>query len=109
MSDADPRPAERLIVAGRVRVKAELRQEAVDLALAMAAASEGEPGCLSYRFYGDLADPCVFFIFEEWRDEAALAAHFRTPHLLKFQQHIPRLLAEPPSIRKYAIGGIQSV
>ena len=34
----------------------------------------------------DLADPELFRIVERWRDEAALGAHFATPHMAAFQQ-----------------------
>jgi len=92
-----------IVIAGRVRIKLELRQEALALARQISAQSEAEDGCLSYRFYADLDDAAVFLIFEEWRDEAALAAHFKTPHLIAFQQHLPRLLAAPPTITKYTV------
>lgn len=95
-----------IVIAGRVRIKGELRDEALRLARDIAAQSEAEDGCLSYRFYADLDEPDTFLIFEEWRDEAALAAHFKTPHLLAFQQHLPRLLAEPPQIKKYLVSAV---
>lgn len=95
-----------IVIAGRVRVKPELREQALRLVQDVARASEAEEGCLGYRFYADLEQPDTFFIFEQWRDEAALAAHFTTPHLREFQRHIPGLLAAPPEIRKYIVSDI---
>ena len=92
-----------IVIAGRVRIKPGLRAEALALAREIATRSQAEDGCLSYRFYADLDDPDTFLVFEEWRDEAALAAHFKTPHLLAFRQHLPRLLAAPPDIVKYIV------
>src|SRR5512145_3354054 len=92
-----------LVVAGRVQVKAELRADAVRVALEMARATQAEAGCRSYRFYSDLEDPNTFFIFEEWEDEAALMQHFTTPHMAAFQRELPRFLAGAPSIMRYQV------
>lgn len=50
----------------------------------MVAASNAEDGCLAYSFTTDVLDPTVLHIVEKWRDEAALAAHFATPHMAAF-------------------------
>jgi len=92
-----------LVVAGRIPVKPERREEAVRLALEVAEATCAESGCRSYRFYGDLADPNVFFIFEEWDDEAALGRHFQTPHMAKFMQEAPGLVAGAFEITRYEV------
>jgi quinol monooxygenase YgiN len=92
-----------LVIAGRIAVKPERREEAVRAALAMAAATREEEGCLSYRFYGDLEDPCVFLIFEEWRDDAALGAHFGMPHMAEFLAKVQDLVAAPPTITRYEV------
>lgn len=98
-----------LVVAGRVPVRADRRADAVAAALKMAAATQAEPGCRSYRFYCDLADPNTFFIFEEWEDEAALAAHFQTPHMAEFNAAIPTMVAGPPSIDRYEVSGVSKL
>ena len=95
-----------LIVAGRVPVKPERRAEAVAAAVKMARASQAEAGCRSYAFYSDLEDPNLFIVFEEWESEAALQAHFRTPHMAEFNAIIPQLVAGPPSINRYEVGAV---
>lgn len=92
-----------LVVAGRITVKPERREDAVRLALDVAAETRKEAGCLSYRFYADLEDPGAFFIFEEWRDQAALTAHFATPHMATFIAQVPELIAGPPTITRYEV------
>jgi len=92
-----------LVVAGRIPVKAERREDAVRLALEVAEATRAESGCRSYRFYGDLEDPNAFFIFEEWDDEAALGRHFATPHMAKFLQEAPELVSGAFEITRYEI------
>lgn len=91
------------MVAGRITVKPERREEAIRLALEVAVATRAEAGCRSYRFYADLEDPAVFFVFEEWRDAAALEAHFKTPHLVRFLEQVSGVTAAPPEITRYEI------
>ncbi len=38
-----------------------------------------------------MLDPCVLHIVEKWQDEAALAAHFATPHMAAFGAAIGEL------------------
>lgn len=50
----------------------------------MVAASKAEDGCIAYAFTEDMLQPGVIHIVEKWQDEAALAAHFATPHMAAF-------------------------
>ena len=92
-----------IVIAGKILVKPERRVDAQRAALAMAEATRREAGCISYGFYADLVDPGTFFLFEEWESDAALAAHFQTEHMARFQQQIPALLAAPPTIKRYVV------
>ena len=92
-----------IIIAGKIQVRPERRDEAARAALAMVEATRREPGCVSYAFYGDLVDPGTFFLFEEWESDAALAAHFQTEHMARFQAEVPSLLAAPPTISRYVV------
>ena len=95
-----------LIVAGRIQIRPERRAAAVAAAVKMAQATEREAGCRSYRFSSDLDDPNLFFLFEEWEDEAALTAHFQTPHMAEFNAVVPQFVAGPPSIHRYEVGAV---
>ena len=95
-----------LVVAGHVKVKPEIRAEAIQAALRMAKATRAETGCKSYRFSADLEDPNLFLIFEEWEDEAALMQHFASPHMAEFNAAVPGFLAAPPSITRYDVGTV---
>jgi quinol monooxygenase YgiN len=57
------------------------------------AVREREPGCLLLQPHRDPADPRVFLFYEQFTDDAALAAHAETEH---FRRHavedaLPRL------------------
>ena len=52
----------------------------------MEQASREEEGCEDYTFCVELNDPTRMRITERWRDEAALKAHFESPHMAAFNQ-----------------------
>jgi quinol monooxygenase YgiN len=95
-----------LVIAGTVKVKSESRAEAMQAAIKMAKASQAEAGCKSYGFYAALDDPNTFLIFEQWENEAALLAHFQTPHMAEFNAAVPRFLAAPPSIDRFEVSAV---
>ena len=82
----------------------EADHEAVEQALKqLTAGSRSEPGCVSYVCHFLADDPCTVFIYEQYRDEAALEAHRATPHFKEFaigvlyqrmrERHVENLLA----------------
>jgi len=97
-----------LIVAGKVRIKPESREEATKVALVMAKASQAETGCLDYRFYADLEDPNLFFVFEEWENEEALFRHFQSEHMKTFQKQLPGMVVSS-KIQRYDVATVGSL
>ena len=95
-----------LVIAGTIKVKPETRAEAVQAAIKMAKATQQEAGCISYGFSADLEDPNTFLIFEQWENDAALTAHFQSPHMAEFNSLVPRFLAAPPSINRYDVANV---
>ena len=73
-----------LIVLAKAKVGAGAMEPARAAIAEMVAASNAEPGCIAYAFTQDVLDPSVLHIVEKWVDEAALAAHFATPHMAAF-------------------------
>jgi quinol monooxygenase YgiN len=45
-----------------------------------------EPGCRQFDVCRDAADPALFFLYELYDDEAAIAAHLRSPHFLAMDE-----------------------
>jgi quinol monooxygenase YgiN len=64
-------------------------------------ASRREAGCVRYELAQSLTDPNEFTTLEEWRTEADVDAHMRTPHVQQLLATVPALLAAPPDIRSY--------
>jgi quinol monooxygenase YgiN len=95
-----------LVVTGRVAIKPEKRELALEATTKMAVASRAESGCISYGFYSFLEEPNVFFAFEEWESPEALALHFQTDHMKEFQKVLPEIIAGQPDIKSYVIQSV---
>ena len=56
-------------------------------------ACKQEPGVIEFIAHRSHADPRDFFLYEQYRDEAAFAEHQKTPHFksLVLEQAVPRL------------------
>jgi quinol monooxygenase YgiN len=55
----------------------------------MVAASRAEDGCIDYAYAEDIGDAGLIRVFEIWRDEAALHAHFKTAHMAAWRAAWP--------------------
>ena len=54
--------------------------------------SRKEPGCLMYVVHRLKTDPRRFFIYEQYKDDAALEAHRTAPHFLQFaRKDLPKI------------------
>ena len=80
-----------LIVLAKAKVGADAMPAAKAAIADMVAASNAEEGCIAYAFTQDILDPGVIHIVEKWTDDAALAAHFATPHMAAFGAAIAQL------------------
>ena len=83
-----------------VQVKAERRREFLEAVRHDAEHSEkDEPGCLRFDVIQDRDDPCRFYYYEVYKDEAALAAHRESPHFKHYAETTKDWLATPPERR----------
>jgi quinol monooxygenase YgiN len=73
----------------RMRFASEDRDKIVEILRELTLASRQEPGCLTYVPHTLEGDPDVVLIYEQYRDQQALAAHRASEHF-----------------RRYAIGGL---
>lgn len=80
-----------------------------DAGRAMIAETHKEPGCLEYAFSQDMTDPTKMRIVERWVDEAALAAHFQTPHMAAFQAAIAGATNRGGSVKLYSAELVRSL
>jgi quinol monooxygenase YgiN len=98
-----------IVVVGRVRTDAEKRERMIEVAQTVARASREEAGCINYRVYEDTEQPNEFVFVEEWADDAALQAHFATPHIAAFMGSITEALVAPPEVNFHQIASSRSL
>ncbi len=79
-----------VLIAGTVRVPPENLEAFRPHMAAMLTASRAEDGCLTYSYAVDVEDPGLIRVFEAWRDEAALQAHFQTAHMAAWRAAWPQ-------------------
>jgi len=92
-----------LLIAGTVRVPPQNLERFQPHMQAMLTASRAEDGCLEYSYALDVAEPGLVRIFEAWRDQAALDAHFQTPHMAVWRSHWPEFGVSDRSLSLYEI------
>jgi quinol monooxygenase YgiN len=78
-----------LIIAGTVRVPPENLAGLKPHMAAMLAASRAEDGCIVYSYAEDVIEPGLIRVFEAWRDQAAIDAHFAAPHMATWRAAWP--------------------
>ena len=65
----------------------------------------GQPGCVRYSFAATIGEPDHFVLISEWRDQAALDAHYASPGFAGFQSSLHGLLARPSQMTVYSVSG----
>ena len=60
------------------------RPEVTELLRKLTAETRKEPGCISYTPHPLQEDPDTVLVYEQYRDEEALAAHRDSPHFKKY-------------------------
>lgn len=81
-----------IIVKGSIPVKADHRDEALQLLQLLAERSRVEHGCLAYEIYINADSPETFVIWQQWRGLDALESHFASTHVDEFLEAIPDLI-----------------
>jgi quinol monooxygenase YgiN len=81
------------VVAATYRCRAGEEETVREILETMAPLSRGEPGCLFYQAHRSPDDPHVFFLYEQYTDEAGYEAHQATEHFERYikGEAIPRL------------------
>ena len=65
--------------------------------------TRAEDGCLRYDLLASADDPAELVFVEEWRDEAALAAHAASEHVARARAQYPELVGAEVDLRLYTL------
>ncbi|MBF8221479.1 putative quinol monooxygenase [Halomonas sp. 328] len=84
----------------KTQLKPGQRERFLEAMLPNAAASvREEPGCHVFDVLEDQQDPNLFYLYEIYRDEAALAEHKLTPHYQASREVVNPLIEQQSVIR----------
>ena len=92
-----------IVISGTIPINPAKRDEATAAAVIMQNATMEESGCNAYRFSFAVDDPNLVCIQEEWVDQAALDAHFASPHMAVFGGQMGDFVAGAGSFTKYIV------
>lgn len=73
------------------------------LMIEVAELARENPGCLRFELLQGNANPDEFVTLEEWQDDNAFQAHFRSGYMDEFMREIPELVDHPPDIQWYTL------
>jgi quinol monooxygenase YgiN len=76
---------------------------------AQMAATHAEDGCEQYVFSRDVTDPNALIISERWRDQEALNAHGKAPHMAIFNKAIGSATIKSISVKAYDVAGVRTL
>jgi quinol monooxygenase YgiN len=82
------------------------RQELVAALAGAERDAAAEDGCLRYSVATTLTDPDHHITVSEWRDRAAVDAHYSSPSFTSFQMSLDGLLARPSDMTMYDVSGV---
>ena len=85
----------KVTVIARIRAKAGRAQRVKEELLKLLAPTRAENGCINFDMHQGATDHAQFLFHENWTSEAALKAHFETPHIENWLEQAEGLLAEP--------------
>jgi quinol monooxygenase YgiN len=92
-----------VIVAGTFRVPPENLDALMTPLRAVVEATKAEDGCVTYSYGADVLEPGLIRVFEIWRDQACLAAHFQAAHMKAWQAERAALGFFDRQIKSYEI------
>src|ERR1700690_496293 len=90
-----------IAIIGQFDVHAEDASRVGDLMRTMMNETQKEQGCFHYAFSTDLSAPNRFHLSELWESNEALAAHFRTEHMMKFRAGLASLRIQGRTVKRY--------
>lgn len=73
------------------------------------AATLQEPGCVAYSYAEDVREPGLFRVSEQWESREALAAHFASPHMVRWQAERASLGMSGRVVTAFAVNGEEAL
>jgi quinol monooxygenase YgiN len=90
-----------IVVLGQFEFHPDDFESAKALAATLMQETVKEDGCMKYAFAADLTRAACLQLSECWRDDAALSAHFLTPHILAYRESLSSLRVVSRVVKRY--------
>lgn len=87
-----------LTIVARIKAKPGMEQRMQQDLLRLLTPTRAESGCITFDLLQDTNDPTVFVLYENWKDQAALDAHFQQPSVKQVLQAYEETLVEPIAV-----------
>jgi quinol monooxygenase YgiN len=94
-----PVPDKGMMIVAKLSVKPEKVKFFIEAAKEMIQKSNKEPGCISYQLYQDPYNNAKFVFVEEYKNQAAVDAHFASDYFKAFGPKMTDIVAEPGKIK----------
>lgn len=91
------------IIAAKLFIKPEKVNEFTKLFQGMTDSTLKEPGCTQYQLYQNPYDKNSFLVFETYKNQAAVDAHFAAPYFKSYGDKIGALASKPAEIVIYEV------
>jgi quinol monooxygenase YgiN len=88
-----------MMITAKILVKADKVKEFIEAAKEMIEKANKESGCKFYQLYQDPYNNTRFMFVEEYKNQAAVDAHFATDYFKAFGAKIGPLVQEPAKIK----------
>ena len=89
----------KIVIAASVEIQPDKVEQFRQFAEGLVSNSRAEAGNISYTMYEDVKEKNKFFFFEEWKDQAAVDAHFAAPHFKDFGTLLNTVGVKAPTVK----------
>jgi quinol monooxygenase YgiN len=89
-----------LTIFGRFHVKAGCEDDMLAALADVAGPTRAEAGCLSYRSYRSIRDPCLFYVNSRWVNEDAFELHATLDHTVRFIGRAQEMADQPLEVTR---------
>ncbi|NJK95351.1 MAG: antibiotic biosynthesis monooxygenase [Bacteroidales bacterium] len=93
------------IIAAKIYIKPEKINEFTKLFQGMTDSTLKEPGCTGYQLYQNPYEKSSFLVYETYKNQAAIDAHFAAPYFKSYGEKIGVLTSKPTEISIYDVAG----
>jgi len=98
-----------ILVTGSFRIPVAVRTEAVQAMERVIAETLREPGCIAYSYAEDVREPGLFRVSEQWESREALAVHFASPHMVRWQAERADLGMSERIVTAFVVSGEENL